>query len=200
MNENDSVQLIKYVFDVIPSIVFVVDEDVRIQEYNAAAAEFLLVERASILKHRGGEVLHCLHSNDVPDGCGRGAACKGCVIRHSVSKAFDGNCIVRHRGKLQILRDRQVVEIYALITARQFHYDGRMLVLLVIEDISEIAELHRLIPICSQCLKIRDDKKSWSRIEAYFKDNWDVDFTHSLCPECYAAAMAQLDAEVKDLK
>jgi hypothetical protein len=65
-------------------------------------------------------------------------------------------------------------------------------VLLVIEDISEIAELHRLIPICSVCRKVRDDKESWMQVEAYFKSGWDVDFTHGFCPDCLQVEMDKI--------
>ena len=54
----------------------------------------------------------------------------------------------------------------------------------MIEDISEIAELYRMISICSVCKKVRDDKESWMLIEAYFKNNWGIDFSHGLCPDC----------------
>ena len=98
MTDTDSTLMIRSVFDTLPSIIFVVDDDVRIQEYNKAAAEFLLVNRSSILKRRGGEVLHCLRSFDVPKGCGHGPLCKDCVIRTSVTKAFDGKRIVAVQG------------------------------------------------------------------------------------------------------
>ena len=39
MNETETHDMLRAVFDVLPSMVFVVDEDVKIQEYNAAAAE-----------------------------------------------------------------------------------------------------------------------------------------------------------------
>jgi hypothetical protein len=70
----------------------------------------------------------------------------------------------------------------------------------VIEDISEIAELQRMIPICCICKKVRDDKESWFRIETYFKENWDVDFSHGLCPECYKIEMDRLEREIKGQK
>ena len=72
------------------------------------------------------------------------------------------------------------------------------LVLLAIEDISEIAELRRLIPICSICKKIRDDKQSWSRVENYFKEHWDLDFSHGLCPDCYRIEMGKLKKTITD--
>jgi hypothetical protein len=86
---------------------------------------------------------------------------------------------------MELIRDEGKIAIYALITASPFPFHDKPLVLLVIEDISEVAELYRMIPICSVCRKVRDDKESWMMVEAYFKDKWDVDFTHGLCPDCY---------------
>ena len=187
--------MLRAVFDAMPSLIFVVDDDVRVQECNASAADLLNVNRSTILKHRGGEVLHCLHSTEVPEGCGYAPFCKGCVIRNSVTEASQGNRIVRRRTKIEIVRDGNNLDMYALITASPFLYEERPLVLLVIEDISEIAELQRMIPICYICKKVRDDKESWSRVEAYFKENWDVDFSHCLCPECYKIEMDKLEKE-----
>jgi hypothetical protein len=64
--------------------------------------------------------------------------------------------------------------------------------LLVIEDISELAELHRMIPICSVCGKLRDDTESWKKVEAYFKAHWNVDFSHGYCPDCYKTEMEKI--------
>ncbi len=197
MNNSSHTPMVKYVFDALPSIIFVVDDDVRIQEYNRTASEFLQSTRSSVLKRRGGEVLHCLHATDVPEGCGRGPFCKNCIIRQSVTDAFHGNRIARRRARIEIIRNGGKTEIYGLITASPFDYQGKPLVLLVIEDISEIAELQKMIPICSVCRKIRDDEESWSRIEAYFKKQWDVDFSHCLCPECYEIEREKLEAHAK---
>lgn len=197
MGNSGSTDLFRSVFDVLPSMIFVVDDDVRIQEFNEAAAAFLSVQRSVVIKRRGGEVLHCLHADDVPDGCGRAPFCEDCIVRNSVVKASLGDRVVRRRAKLEILRDGNKKEIYALVTASAFRFDGRPLVLLVIEDISEIAELRRMIPICCICKKVRDDKESWSRIENYFKDHWDVDFSHSLCPECYQKEVEKIRREIQ---
>lgn len=195
-NENQS-GLLRKIFDAMPSMVFVVDDDVKIQEYNKAAADFLLIERLAILKHRGGEILQCIHSTEAPEGCGYAPFCEGCVIRNSVKSASEGYRIVRTRTRMEVLSGGNKTEIYALITATPFSNEDQKLVLLVIEDISVIAELQRMIPICSICHKIRDEKEAWSKIEAYFKDNWDVDFSHSLCPDCYKKEIDKLDKEIR---
>ncbi len=194
MDDKDNLDILRLVFDALPSLLFVVDEDVRIQDYNAAASALLAADRPTVIKRRAGEVLHCMHSRDVPEGCGRAPYCINCVVRNSVKEAFQGHRVIRRRTRLELIRDGTLVEIYALITSSPFAYQGRSLALLVIEDISELAEIQRIIPVCSVCRKVRDDKESWMRVEAYFKDHWDVDFSHGLCPECYKAEMGKLDA------
>ncbi len=173
------------VFDAFPSIVLIVDDDVRIQEYNLAAADLLISKRQTVLRQRAGEILHCIHTTEVPGGCGKAPFCRNCIIRDSVVQACKGRRVVRRRARLEFVRDAAIKEIYALVTASPLAFQDRRHALLVIEDISELADLHRIIPICSVCGKIRDDTESWMRVEAYFKNNWDVDFSHGYCPDCY---------------
>ena len=47
-----------------------------------------------------------------------------------------------------------------------------------------VTNLEGLIPICSKCKKIRDDKGLWEQIEAYIEDHSNAMFSHSLCPKC----------------
>ncbi|MBP7902342.1 MAG: hypothetical protein KA015_05955 [Spirochaetes bacterium] len=51
--------------------------------------------------------------------------------------------------------------------------------------LSEIKELRGILPICSFCKKIRNDKGYWEQIEVYIHDHTDADFSHSICPECF---------------
>ena len=48
----------------------------------------------------------------------------------------------------------------------------------------ELKVLHGILPICSNCKKIRDDKGNWDHVEVYMRDHTDAEFSHSLCPEC----------------
>lgn len=49
---------------------------------------------------------------------------------------------------------------------------------------AEVKTLRGLIPICSSCKKIRDDRGIWSQIEIYIRKHSDVKFSHGICPEC----------------
>lgn len=50
--------------------------------------------------------------------------------------------------------------------------------------LSEVKKLSGLLPICSSCKKIRDDKGYWNQIESYIRDHSDAEFSHSICQEC----------------
>lgn len=186
--------MLQHVFDAMPSMIFVVDGDMRVQTYNAAAAELLAATDGAVFKGRCGEVLGCLNAKGSPRGCGHGHACSGCVVRNAVAKVFAGGRVVRQRSRLELTLEGRTIDLFAQVTASPFLFDGQELALLVIEDFSEIMALKRMIPICSVCKKIRDGASSWSRLEAYFKEQWGVDFSHGYCPECYRDAVGELDA------
>jgi len=42
-----------------------------------------------------------------------------------------------------------------------------------------------LIPICSYCKRIRDDRDYWQELEAYLGKHSNLDFSHGICPHCY---------------
>ena len=49
---------------------------------------------------------------------------------------------------------------------------------------AEVKTLRGLIPICSNCKKIRDGEGAWHHLETYIQKRSEVRFTHGLCPEC----------------
>ena len=48
----------------------------------------------------------------------------------------------------------------------------------------EIKTLQGILPICSYCKKIRDDKGYWNRLETYIHHHSNALFSHSICPDC----------------
>jgi hypothetical protein len=49
---------------------------------------------------------------------------------------------------------------------------------------SEVKILSGLLPICSHCKKIRDDKGYWNSIETYIHEHSEAKFSHGICQEC----------------
>lgn len=47
-----------------------------------------------------------------------------------------------------------------------------------------VSLLEGLLPICSYCKKIRDQKDQWQVMEKYIMDRSVATFTHGICPDC----------------
>jgi YesN/AraC family two-component response regulator len=52
------------------------------------------------------------------------------------------------------------------------------------DALDNVKKLSGMLPICSNCKKIRDDKGYWRKIETYIAEHSDASFTHSICDEC----------------
>lgn len=63
------------------------------------------------------------------------------------------------------------------------------------KTLSEIKLLQGIIPICSYCHNIRDDKGAWSRLEAYISDHSNAQFSHGICPNCIPKEHLKTDLE-----
>lgn len=72
---------------------------------------------------------------------------------------------------------------------------------------AEIKQLSGLLPICSYCKKIRDDRNYWQQVETYLAAHTDARFSHGVCPQCFDAKVRpQLsgigipDAEIDEMR
>lgn len=51
--------------------------------------------------------------------------------------------------------------------------------------LSRVKQLQGLLPICSYCKKVRDDHNYWQQVDSYIGKHSEVEFSHSICPDCY---------------
>jgi DNA-binding NtrC family response regulator len=58
------------------------------------------------------------------------------------------------------------------------------LILELQEALANVKKLSGLIPICSSCKKIRDDKGYWNKLEKYLLEHSDATLSHGICPDC----------------
>lgn len=58
------------------------------------------------------------------------------------------------------------------------------LVLVVLENITEVSTVKDIIPICMSCRKVRDDREYWEQVEGYLLKHAGLLFSHGLCPSC----------------
>ena len=71
------------------------------------------------------------------------------------------------------------------ITERKRAEEEREGLILKLEKaLSEVKKLSGLLPICSSCKNIRNDKGYWEQVEVYIRDRSEADFSHDICPAC----------------
>ncbi len=61
------------------------------------------------------------------------------------------------------------------------------------EALANVKQLSGLLPICSHCKKIRDDKGYWNQIESYIDAHSEAKFSHGICQECVKIHYPDLD-------
>ena len=117
------------------------------------------------------------------------------VIRENASLEFE-ETITLADGEFSFITLKFPVhdskgEIYAVggfctdITERKkIEQEKENLIVKLQTTLDEIRTLRGIIPICSFCKKIRDDKGYWNRVETYVAERTGADFSHALCPDC----------------
>jgi PAS domain S-box-containing protein len=79
-------------------------------------------------------------------------------------------------GAIESIRD--------ITEAKRSHQSCEQLIVELQAAIAKVRTLSGLLPICSSCKKIRDDKGYWNQIESFISEHSTAEFSHSICPEC----------------
>ncbi|MBN1674565.1 MAG: PAS domain-containing protein [Kiritimatiellae bacterium] len=190
----DKAPLLRVALDANPSAVFVMNRDIRVVDFNEAAARLIGGEPERILKQSSGAVLRCIHAAESPEGCGHTESCTSCLVRRAVQQALDGERTHRLKTRMTLVEADEPRDAIFLVTAAPFDYHEQRLVLLVLEDISEFSELRQIVPICAKCKKIRQDDNYWDAVEKYMNKYMDLQFTHGYCPDCARELLAEYRA------
>lgn len=69
-----------------------------------------------------------------------------------------------------------VLVMVALLTARVAQHERALL--------ERVSTMEGLLPICSFCKRIRDERDEWKQLEMYIRSHTGAEFTHSICPDC----------------
>jgi DNA-binding response OmpR family regulator len=52
------------------------------------------------------------------------------------------------------------------------------------DALTNVKQLHGLLPICSYCKRIRGDDQYWTAVESYIAERSNAQFSHGICPPC----------------
>jgi hypothetical protein len=56
----------------------------------------------------------------------------------------------------------------------------------------ELKVLKGIVPICSYCKRIRDEKGKWHQVDEYMHAHTEADFTHGVCPDRFEKARREM--------
>jgi len=62
--------------------------------------------------------------------------------------------------------------------------------------LGEVKTLRGILPICSKCKMVRDDKGYWKQVELYVAEHTEAEFSHSYCPRCLDKELKSIDSIV----
>ncbi len=175
---------LRSLFDAFPSPVLVCDRTLLIHDANQAARGLMGSGSEISLKRLCGNLLHCIHALQSAEGCGTTEFCEDCALRETVAAVGSENKPFRRMAQMRLERAEKTSEAWFLISGHPLVYAGKDFVVVTLEDVTELAELRRIVPICSHCRKVRDDADFWHQVEDYFRKHTNLKFSHGICPEC----------------
>ncbi len=62
----------------------------------------------------------------------------------------------------------------------------------ILDFAKQIRQLKDLLPICMYCKRVRDDSDYWQQVESYIYTHTGTNFSHGICPDCFATEFANL--------
>jgi sigma-B regulation protein RsbU (phosphoserine phosphatase) len=92
-----------------------------------------------------------------------------------ITKPFD-----RHELRARVQVGETVVDLQRSLAARVAELEivlGRM------------KQLQGILPICSYCKHIRNDRNYWQQVDTYISEHTDTQFSHGICPSCYESVV-----------
>ncbi|MEK6743128.1 MAG: PAS domain S-box protein [Nitrospirota bacterium] len=174
--------------------VLVIDGDGRLTFMNPEAERLLGWTSEELL----GEVLHALIHHQRPDGTPYpiGECPSHEVLRNGVRQVVERDMYLCRDGAFlpvsyiaAPIRNGATVVAAVIafqdITMRQMIEEEReRLIGELKEALENVKKLEGMLPICSSCKRIRDDKGGWNQLEVYIHEHSNAEFSHGICPDC----------------
>jgi PAS domain S-box-containing protein len=112
-----------------------------------------------------------------------------------IASRYEAALLTRDKGRLPVIvsarplfEDKRfvgVLSVFTDITERVKAEQEREALIADLRDaLARVKMLSGLLPICSNCKKIRDERGHWHYLEEYIHAHSEADFSHGLCPDC----------------
>lgn len=192
-------------FDAMSALVFIVDDRLVVHDANLAAARALGPDAELVLKRLCGDVLRCLNSGVDPKAgevgpCGDTVHCSECVLRKSTADALAGEPTTRRLYAMRLLVGSAHREAHFVVNATPFEYGAQRYAMLVMEDVTELHELRKIVPVCAWCHKVYVSGGYHAGLEKRFREQALINLSHGICPACAAQHFPDVTIEADPAK
>ncbi len=127
------------VFENITSAIFLVNTDVKVQEFNQTFKALFNKEKEDILDNLCGNVIGCKYVVEEGKDCGATSNCHQCSIREAILKAFtDKSTTFKKTVSRNFYIQQEPVKKHFQFTTKHMHYNSKDIVLIILDDITEI--------------------------------------------------------------
>ncbi|HEV2694320.1 MAG TPA: ATP-binding protein [Verrucomicrobiae bacterium] len=153
------------VYDRVPNVLCLFDEDLQIVRANHAAIEFASLSKEINSPLRLGEFFRCKNPSAEPGAaCGQPAACLGCNLRRVLMETLTtGKSMKQVRMTKTLTRSGQPVQVVLLVSTERIQFHSTVRVLMCLEDITknvradeQIRSQAALLDITQDAIFVRD--------------------------------------------
>lgn len=182
----ESEQRYRQIYSSISDCLFIADVKGFISDANPAACNTYGYSQEDLIGKHVTELIHKDYQSNFEQFVAD-LSSKGCYYGETIDIRKDGSFLnAEVKGTLFILKGEQhLLAIIRDVTERkQSELQREKLISELQKALDEIKTLKGIVPICSTCKKIRDDKGFWNSLESYIQQHSDASFSHGICPEC----------------
>ena len=132
----NEISYLNQIINAMPNIAVITNKERQILYYNRALLNFANSENKGLDGLRLGEVLNCIHSEEMKAGCGTSESCRYCGAINATLKCQEINAEIVEDCRISSINDEGSVSYDLRITANPFVYKDETYTVLGIEDIS----------------------------------------------------------------
>ena len=170
--------------DAFPSLAFITTADATVLEANRSAREWLGDGVGTRLGLPPGAVLQCIFPDVSRGDCGTTEFCPSCVLRRSIEAVVSGRPAPRRMAHMILGAAGQAEDRWFLVSASPLALDDRKLVLVVLQDATQIVELREFLPLCPGCGASRESSDLLAQARVFLRKHPDFLRADELCDEC----------------
>ncbi|MEJ8552723.1 SpoIIE family protein phosphatase [Tepidibacter sp. Z1-5] len=155
----ESTVFLNNLFENITSAIFLVDKNVRIQEFNDTFKVLFSKPDSEILNGLCGNVIGCIYTVEENEECGNTSNCGTCCVRTAITRAFQDkeNTLKQVMNRNFYIKGNSI-EKHLQFTTKYMTYNDEDMVLVILDDVTEIENSKLELERNNEIIKKYNDK------------------------------------------